>query len=267
MLHRERGLVGEGREHAALGLAEAWRVGAAGDHDHGPDERLTGPHGHGQGPPRLEVALDGAADPDRPLGGGVGEPLRQVVGHPAVARREPDAALLAGQHDGAPGQVEQRPHGAHDPEQGLVEATMGDEARGQLEQGARLPLPPLGLHAPPLRRSHEQAHHERDDQVDAEREIVLPVGDDECVVRGQEQEVEGEEPQPGGGEAGPEAARRRRGDHDEQEGEDHVGLRDVAAEGEEQGGHRDRARDGHRVAERGPRSHDGQPSACQVHDL
>jgi hypothetical protein len=231
LLDGQGGLVGEGGQDPALGLAEGGRAGAAGHHHQRPDHVLAAAHGHAL----VLLAWDLAVD-----------------------RGQPDA-VARGQHDGAPGQVEQGPHGADHAVEGVGEAAVGDQAARQLEQHAGLALAALGLGPAALARGHQQAHHHRDQQVDAEREPVLGVGDEDVVVGLEEQHVEGEEAEAGGGDAGAEpAGGGGRGDH-QQVGQDHGGLGHLAPDGQQRGGHQGRAADGDGVAERAPRAAHRQP--------
>ena len=119
----------------------------------------------------------------------------------AVARR---------QHDGAPGQLEQGADGADNAPQGVLEAAVGDQAGRQVEQHAGLALAPLGLGPAALAARHQQADHHGDQQVDGQRQVVLGVVDDDVVVGLEEQQVEGEEAEAGGGDPRAEPAGRRR---------------------------------------------------------
>jgi hypothetical protein len=89
-------------------------------------------------------------------------------------------------------------------------AAVGDQAGRQVEQHAGLALAALGLVAPALAGRHQQADAHGDQQVDAERQVVLRVIDDDVVVGLEEQPVEGEEAEAGGGDARPEATGRHR---------------------------------------------------------
>ena len=143
LLDGQRGLVGEGGQDPALGLAEPRRAGAAGHHHQRPDHVLAAAHGHRQGPARLQVGPGRAADLDRGLAGGGREALVEVVRHLAVDRGQAEA-LARGQHDGAPGQVEQRAHGDDHPVAGCPPGcrgrpgwSTGRTACGSRARGAR----------------------------------------------------------------------------------------------------------------------------------
>jgi len=239
-------LVGEGRQQAPFGLAEDGGAGAAGDHHQGADGLGAGSQRHGQRLPRLEPAADPGAR------GGGEDPLQPRRGL-AVARGDPHAVAAVRQDDGATGQVEQGPDRAHHAGQGVVEAAVRDQAGGQLVEGAGLLLAPLRLDAPPLQRADQVAHHEGGEEVDGQREVVLPVADDQGVVGRQEEEVERQETGHRGDRARPEPARGGGHDHHGQEGEHHVGLGDVGAHGQQPERRGGRAEHGDQVAETGPR--------------
>jgi hypothetical protein len=129
---------------------------------------------------------------------------------------------------------------------------VGDQTGRQLEQHAGLALAALGLGPAALGRGDQQADHGRDEQVDAERQVVLGVVDDDMVVGPEEQQVEGEEAEPGGGDARPQPTRRRRPGHHQQVGEHHGGLAQLGPEGQQRDGGQDRSADGDDVAERAP---------------
>jgi len=265
LLHGQGGLVGEGGQDPALGLAEPGRVGAAGDHHQRPDHVLATAHGDCQGPAGLQVGVGRPPDLHRGLGGPhPDKALVEVVGHLAVDRGQLDP-VARGEHDRAPGQVEQRPHGADHALEGVGEAAVGDQAGRQVEQHAGLPLAPLGLGAPALAGRHQQADDDRDQQVDAERQVVLGVVDDQVVVGLEEQHVEGEEAEGGGGDAGTEAAGGGGRGHHQQVAQDHGGPGHLAPDGQERGGDQGRAAHGDNVAERATRPTNREP-ARDVHD-
>jgi hypothetical protein len=110
-----------------------------------------------------------------------------------------------------------------------------------------------------LAGGHQQADHDRDQQVDAERQVVLGVVDDDVVIGLEEQHVEGEEAEPSGGDAGAEPAGCGGRGHHQQIGQDHGGLGHLAPEGQQRGRHQDRPADGDGVAERAARPAHRQP--------
>ena len=125
-----------------------------------------------------------------------GEAVVEVARHLAVDRGQVEA-VARGQHDGAPGQVEQGADGADHAPQRVLQAAVGDQADRQVEQHAGLALAALGLGPAALAGRHQQAHHHGDQQVDGQRQVVLEVVDDDVVVGLEEQQVEGEEPEAG----------------------------------------------------------------------
>jgi hypothetical protein len=252
LLHGQRGLVGEGGQHPTLSLPEPRGPRTTGHHHQRPDHMLAATHRHRQGPTRLQIGAGRTADLHRGLDGGGGEALVEVVGHLAVDGGQAEAVARR-QHDRAPGKIEQRAHGADHAAQGVVEAAVGDQAGGQVEQHPGLALPALGLDPPALAGPDQQADHDGHQEVDAERQVVLGVVDDDVVVGLQKQHVEGEEAEAGGGDAWAEAAGGSRSGHHQQVGQDHGGLGNVAPEGQEGTGDQRRTDHGHAVAERSMR--------------
>ncbi len=265
LLHGQGGLVGEGGQDPALGLAEPGRVGAAGDHHQRPDHVLAAAHGDGQGPARLQVGVGRAPDLHRGLG--VRTPTKRSSRSsgtwPSTAAswtRSPEGSTIA-----HPARSNSDRTVRTTPWRVSVQAAVGDQAGRQVEQHAGLPLAPLGLGPPALAGRHQQADDDRDQQVDAERQVVLGVVDDQVVVGLEEQHVEGEEAEGGGGDAGTEAAGGGGRGHHQQVAQDHGGPGHLAPDGQERGGDQGRAAHGDNVAERATRPANREP-ARDVHD-
>jgi hypothetical protein len=183
-----------------------------------------------------------------------------LAGDGAVAGGQARPPVLVEQHDGTAVQLEQGADGAGDPLQGGAQVAVDQQAGGQLVEDPGLALAPLGLRLPALPRAHQRAHHQGDQQVHRERQVVLAVVHLEVAVWRQEQQVEGEEAERGGGEARPEAAVGGGGDHHHQVRQHHVGGRHLVPEPQQQGGDGGGAGEGDRIAHQHPRALDAERS-------